>query len=62
MDKIKIFAIKNQIKNICYEIKLSNSKDKLIIKVKKIRQNKTVYFEKDFSLEDIQKVKLFIIL
>ena len=61
MDEIKIFEIKNQKNNIRYETKLSNSKDKLIIKVKKIRQNEIEYFEKDFSLEDIQKVKLFTI-
>lgn len=44
-----------------YEINLQNKGKELMIKSKNINQNQTKYFEKSFSLEEIQKVKYFTI-
>ena len=44
-----------------YEINLQNKCNELMIKSKNINQNQIKYFEKSFSLEEIQKVKYFTI-
>ena len=55
------FNYENKSINTNYEVCLKNVNNMLLIEITKNNNNKFKYYEKYFSLEDIQKVKYFTI-
>ena len=55
----KFFEIHDNNEEIVYKINIKNEDNKLLINIQKIKDNYEKFFEKAFTLEEIQKVRYF---